>query len=101
MDGSFYSGCSVLYCGLIKVVTSYNLSSLIFFLAQHPHIQAAAQEEIDRVLGDSGIVTSDMEKELKFVANCIKESQRLVPVITGFSRGAVEDAELGGKSRPT
>lgn len=101
MDGSFYSGCSVLYCGLIKVVTSYNLSSLIFFLAQHPHIQAAAQEEVDRVLGDSGIVTSHMEKELKFVANCIKESQRLVPVITGFSRGAVEDAELGGKSRPT
>lgn len=82
------------------MVTSYNLSSLIF-LAQHPNIQAAAQEEVDRVLGDSGIVTSDMEKELKFVANCIKESQRLVPVITGFSRGAVEDAELGGKSPPT
>jgi len=80
------------------VVTSYNLSSLIVFLAQHPNIQAAAQEEVDRVLGDSGIVTSDMEKELKYVANCIKESQRLVPVITGFSRGAVEDAELGGKS---
>ena len=64
--------------------------------AQHPDIQASAQEEVDRVLGDSQVVTSAMEKELKYVANCIKESQRLVPVITGFSRGAVEDAELGG-----
>lgn len=38
-----------------------------------------------------------MEKDLKYVTNCIKESQRLIPVITGFSRGAVEDTELGGK----
>ena len=70
-------------------------------LAQHPEIQATAQEEVDRVLGDSGVVTSAMEKELNYVANCIKESQRLVPVITGFSRGAVEDTELGGKSTST
>ena len=64
--------------------------------AQHPEIQALAQEEVDRVLGDSDVVTSEMEKELRYVANCIKESQRLIPVITGFSRGAVEDTELGG-----
>ena len=38
-----------------------------------------------------------MEKDLKYVTNCIKESQRLIPVITGFSRGAVGDTELGGK----
>ena len=38
-----------------------------------------------------------MEKDLKYVTNCIKESQWLIPVITGFSRGAVEDTELGGK----
>ena len=66
------------------------------FLAQHPEIQAVAQEEVDQVLGDSDLVTSEMEKELKYVTNCIKESQRLIPVITGFSRGAVEDTELGG-----
>ena len=64
--------------------------------AQHPKIQAAAQEEVDRVIGHSNVVTLAMEKELKYVGYCIKESQRLVPVITGFSRGAVEDAELGG-----
>jgi len=68
------------------------------FSAQHPEIQLTAQEEVDRVLGDSSVVTLAMEKELKYVANCIKESQRLVPVITGFSRGAVEDAQLGGNS---
>lgn len=71
------------------------------FLAQYPEIQMTAQDEVDRVLGDSSVVTSAMEKELKYVANCIKESQRLVPVITGFSRGAVEDAELGGNSTST
>ena len=70
---------------------------MILFLAQHTEIQAAAQEEVDRVLGDSDFVTSEMEKELKYVSNCIKESQRLIPVITGFSRGATEDTELGGK----
>lgn len=43
------------------------------------------------------MITSEMEKDLKYVTNCIKESQRLIPVITGFSRGAVEDTELGGK----
>ena len=66
-------------------------------LAKHPEIQIAAQEEVDQVLGDSNMVTSEMEKQLKYVANCIKESQRLIPVITGFSRGAVKDTELGGK----
>ena len=49
------------------------------------------------MLGDSDIVTSEMEKELKYMANCVKESQRLIPVITGFSRGVAEDSELGGK----
>lgn len=43
------------------------------------------------------MITSEMEKDLKYVTNCIKESQRLIPVITGFSRGAVGDTELGGK----
>ncbi|XP_078345619.1 cytochrome P450 3A5-like [Oculina patagonica] len=76
--------------------TASQLCWILYHLAQHPNIQAAAQEEVDRVLGNSDVVTSGMEKELKYVANCIKESQRLVPVITGFSRGAVEDAELGG-----
>ena len=66
--------------------------------AQNPEIQAVAQEEVDRVLGYSDEVTLEMEKELKYVTNCIKESQRLIPVITGFSRGAVEATELGGKT---
>ena len=70
-----------------------------FLSAQNPEIQALAQEEVDRVLGDSDVVTLEMEKELKYLTNCIKESQRLVPVITGFSREAVEDTELGGKQR--
>ena len=65
--------------------------------AQNPKIQALAQEEVDQVLGESDVVTPEMEKELKYVANCVKESQRLIPVVTGFSRGAVEDTELGGK----
>ena len=51
------------------------------------------------MLGDSDKVTSEMEKELKYMANCVKESQRLIPVITGFSRGVAEDSELGGKVR--
>ena len=88
-----------MYSGLISGYILPHWSDL--FLAQHPQFQTAAQEEVDRVLGDSGVVTSAMEKELKFVANCIKESQQLVPVITGFSRGAVEDAELGGNSAST
>lgn len=50
------------------------------------------------MLGDSEVVTSKMEKELKYIGNCVKESQRLIPVITGFSRGAAEDTELGGKA---
>lgn len=66
------------------------------FPAKHPEVQAIAQEEVDRVLGDSDLINSEMEKDLKYVTNCIKESQRLIPVITGFSRGAVEDTELGG-----
>ena len=65
--------------------------------AQHPEVQATAQQEVDRVLGNSDVVTSEMEKELKYVANCVKESQRLIPVVTGFSRGAKEDTELGGR----
>ena len=102
MYGSFlWQYNSVSYSRLIKAVRYYDLTSLICFSAKHPEIQTTAQEEVDRVLGDSSVVTSAMEKELKYVANCIKESQRLVPVITGFSRGAVEDAKFGGNSTST
>lgn len=81
--------------GGFETITS-QLCWVLFHLAQNPEIQAVAQEEVDRVLGYSDEVTLEMEKELKYVTNCIKESQRLIPVITGFSRGAVEDTELGG-----
>lgn len=88
---------NLLSCDVVIMLCS-DLSWLYdSFPVQHPEFQALAQEEVDRVLGDSDVVTSEMEKELRYVANCIKESQRLIPVITGFSRGAVEDTELGGK----
>ena len=74
----------------------YRVTFVSFFPAQNPEIQTTAQEEVDRVLGDSDVVTADMDKELKYVGNCIKESQRLIPALTGFSRGVAQDSELGG-----
>lgn len=81
--------------GGFETVTS-QLCWVLFHLAQNPEIQTTAQEEVDRVLGDSDVVTADMDKELKYVGNCIKESQRLIPALTGFSRGVAQDSELGG-----
>lgn len=66
-----------------------------FLLAQHPEIQAALGEELDRVLGDRPPQVGDLA-QLKLTEQIFLETMRLYPPVFLIGREAVGDCEIGG-----
>ncbi|MBM7661785.1 cytochrome P450 [Bacillus mesophilus] len=74
--------------------TANAMSWALYLLATHPEVQQKAQEEIDRVVGDSSLQLEHAEK-LTYVKNIINESLRLFPPAWLFGRTAIDDVEIG------
>lgn len=56
-----------------------------------PEVVQKAQEELDRVCGDS-IPTLEDQPRLQYIRGCVKESLRWMPtVMTGFPRAVIRD----------
>ncbi|KAJ9627782.1 hypothetical protein H2203_002999 [Taxawa tesnikishii (nom. ined.)] len=77
LQGAFLAG-SMIEAG--SETTSSSLNSCIKYLAANPSVQARANEEISKVVGDSRSPTWDDEPNLPFVRAMIKEVLRIRPV---------------------
>ncbi|KAI9667304.1 MAG: hypothetical protein M1821_000119 [Bathelium mastoideum] len=76
--------------------TSGTLSFIFYHLLRNPEKLVAAQEEVDRIIGDNAIEEKHLQ-QLKYVEACIREALRFQPPITAFSREAKKPTRLGGK----
>ncbi|KAF8714710.1 cytochrome P450, partial [Rhizoctonia solani] len=74
-------------------------SLLVFILAMtlNPHIQAKAQAEVDRVLGQDRLPEMDDREFLPYVECVLKEVERWQPVVPlGIAHASTEDDEYRG-----
>lgn len=78
--------------------TSGALSFALYYLTQHPEIQARARAEVDQVWGADGDHPDYAQvSKLRYVRRVLDESLRLWPTAPGFSRKAVADTVLAGR----
>ncbi|RWS04458.1 putative cytochrome P450 301a1-like protein [Dinothrombium tinctorium] len=80
--------------------TSHSTAYTLYFLAKHKDVQAQAREEIKRVVGKSPVISEEMIADLQYLKACIKESQRLNPVVFANERTLSEDIVLSGYRVP-
>ncbi|WP_270181102.1 bifunctional cytochrome P450/NADPH--P450 reductase [Alkalihalobacillus sp. CinArs1] len=76
--------------------TSGLLSFALYYLMNNPEKLKKAQEEVDRVAGDS-IPDYKQVKQLKYVRMILNETLRLWPTAPAFSLYAKEGTTLGGE----
>lgn len=68
----------------------------------HPEIQAKAQEEIDRVVGNSKTITDEDVQKMSYLHCIVKEALRVHPPgpLLSWARLAVHDVMVGDKHVP-
>ncbi|GAA2296201.1 cytochrome P450 [Streptomyces kunmingensis] len=76
--------------------TSGALSFALHYLAQNPAVLAKAQEEVDRVWGETAVPAYEQVAKLRYLRRVLDESLRLWPTAPAFAREAVADTTLGG-----
>ncbi|MEL6353605.1 MAG: cytochrome P450 [Cyanobacteria bacterium J06627_28] len=79
--------------------TSSAISWTLYYLCQHPTVEAKVRAEIDTVLGQRQATWADLEK-LTFTECALKEALRLAPPLHTIMRTNPEDEELGGYHIP-
>ncbi|KIZ06747.1 hypothetical protein MNEG_1212 [Monoraphidium neglectum] len=81
--------------------TGSALTWTLYLLATNPSTMAAAQEEVDRVLGDDDMPNVAQYGQLAYITRCICESMRLYPHPPVLLRRArVADTLPGGYETP-
>lgn len=75
--------------------TAYAISSALFLLSRHTHIQTKLFAEISATIGDDSAITYESLRSLKYMDMVIKESMRLIPPILMTGRHVDEDLKLG------
>ncbi|KAL7643899.1 UNVERIFIED_CONTAM: hypothetical protein RMT77_005908 [Armadillidium vulgare] len=77
--------------------TSHSLGFSLYLLARNKDKQKKLQEELDLVLGDgNGPLTEEHLAKLSYLKACLKESQRLFPLVPGNLRTLEKDTVIGG-----
>ena len=72
--------------------TSSSLNNFVLAMCQSPNVLKKAQEELDRVVGDTRMPTFDDESNLSYVRAIIKELLRWRPVNKfGMFHASTED----------
>ena len=79
--------------------TSSAISWTLYYLCQHPTVEAKVRAEIDSVLGQRQATWADLEN-LTFTECALKEALRLAPPLHTIMRTNLEAEELGGYRIP-
>ncbi len=66
-------------------VTGNSLAFTLYLIHKHPSVEARLRAEIDRVIGDRPITVGDLA-QMPYLECVLKESMRLLPVNTVFTR---------------
>ncbi|XP_063698941.1 cytochrome P450 CYP12A2-like [Culicoides brevitarsis] len=81
--------------------TSSQTKALLFLLAKHPEKQEKLREELRTILPTKDtLLTADKMKHLPYLRACMKESNRVIPVVVGTSRQTNQDLVLNGYQIP-
>ncbi|EDO31776.1 predicted protein [Nematostella vectensis] len=81
--------------------TAAAMAWAVQLLGEHPDVQRKAQAEVDEFFAtNSGKLTADSLKGLKYLECVIKETLRIFPSVPFFGRSLVEDLELEGRLIP-
>ena len=80
--------------------TTISTQWLWYNLSKSPTAQDRVCEEVHSVVGDSLIITTEHYNKLHYIKWCMKESMRLTPTATMFSRVLQGNSTLGGVSMP-
>lgn len=81
--------------------TSSATKSLLYLLAKHPEKQDKLRQELRQILPTKDtLLTADKMKHLPYLRACMKESNRVIPVVVGTSRQTGQDLVLEGYQIP-
>ncbi|XP_020813694.1 probable cytochrome P450 12a5, mitochondrial [Drosophila serrata] len=82
--------------------TSSTFTALLLCLAKNPEKQEKLREEVMKVLPqkDSEFTEASM-KNMPYLRACIKESQRIYPLVVGNARGLIRDSVISGYRVPS
>ncbi|KFM82863.1 putative cytochrome P450 12a4, mitochondrial, partial [Stegodyphus mimosarum] len=81
--------------------TSHTVAFLLYNLARNPDKQQIRYEEISKLLPSKDLkITQNIFNELKYLKSCMKESQRMNPVIGGAGRQLETDVVISGYQVP-
>lgn len=85
----------------IHLQTSNTMLSLLYMLAKNPEKQKILRQEIREKLPEKDSkLTADTLKNFPYLRACIKESQRIEPIIPGTMRKVEANVVLGGFQVP-
>lgn len=78
--------------------TSSTLYGFVQAMVLYPDVQKKAQEEIDRIVGDSRMPTMEDEPNLQYIRGCIKESLRWMPttILGAVPHAVIQDDQYMG-----
>jgi cytochrome P450 len=79
--------------------TAYTLTFAWYALSQNPRVAEKLHEEVDSILNGRAATLDDLPN-LPYTERVIKETLRLYPPAWGFSRGVIEEFEIGGYTIP-
>ena len=81
--------------------TSSALSWMLYEIGRHPHVQSKLHQEVDDICASQETTSSvDKIRSLKYMEFVMKESLRLHPPASGFSRRLKEDLVVDGNVIP-
>jgi len=76
--------------------TSASLAWTFHLLGRHPDVQERVFQEIQEVIGDHDVLTTEMLNQLKYLDMVLKESLRLYPSVPGIGRVLTDDIDING-----
>ena len=80
--------------------TTISTQWLWYNLSKNPLVQDKICDEMHTVVGDSPIIATEHFNKLHYLKMCMKESMRLTPTGSMFSRVLTEDNTIGGVRIP-
>ncbi|XP_059611827.1 uncharacterized protein LOC132258514 [Phlebotomus argentipes] len=92
-EGNLYDTVEIMILAGFETA-AVTMLNVLLILAMHPDVQERCFEEILRVCGSDGDVTSEEVTQLQYVEMVIKETMRLFPVAPLIGRKPTKDIQL-------